>query len=90
MRLFGAGAVVNKEVPDFAIKFGVPARQISWINEYGERLDLSLQGVAETTCRYTGLKYVLNAEIVHSCSQMESIGFMQIKKRMVYFDPLQL
>jgi UDP-2-acetamido-3-amino-2,3-dideoxy-glucuronate N-acetyltransferase len=34
----GAGAVVNKEVPDYALMVGVPAKQIGWMSEYGEQL----------------------------------------------------
>ncbi|QNP60954.1 acyltransferase [Paenacidovorax monticola] len=56
----GAGAVVNKDVSAYALMVGVPARQIGWMSEYGEQLDLPLQGHAETVCRYTGARYVLN------------------------------
>jgi UDP-2-acetamido-3-amino-2,3-dideoxy-glucuronate N-acetyltransferase len=35
----GAGAVVNCDVPDFVLMVGVPARQIGWMNRFGERLD---------------------------------------------------
>ena len=38
----GAGAVVNKDVPGYALMVGVPARQIGWMSEYGEQLDLPL------------------------------------------------
>jgi UDP-2-acetamido-3-amino-2,3-dideoxy-glucuronate N-acetyltransferase len=55
----GAGAVVNKDVPDYALMVGVPARQIGWMSEYGEQLDLPLSGNAETTCQHTGKKYIL-------------------------------
>ena len=34
-----AGAVVNKDVPDFALVVGVPARQIGWMSRHGEQLD---------------------------------------------------
>ena len=37
----GAGAVVNKDVPDYALMVGVPARQIGWLSEYGETYILS-------------------------------------------------
>ncbi|GAU07608.1 N-acetyltransferase [Desulfoplanes formicivorans] len=55
----GAGAVINKHVPDFALMVGVPARQIGWMSRYGERLDLPLEGNAETTCPHTGDRYQL-------------------------------
>jgi len=55
----GAGAVVNKDVPAFALMVGVPARQIGWISEYGEKLDLPLSGDVQVTCKYTGKKYRL-------------------------------
>ena len=35
----GAGAVVNQDVPDYALMVGVPARQIGWMSEYGEQLE---------------------------------------------------
>lgn len=37
----GAGAVVNKEVPDYALMVGVPARQIGWMSEFGEQLQFT-------------------------------------------------
>ena len=46
----GAGAVVNKDVPNYALMVGVPARQIGWMSEYGEQLDLPLRGNQETVC----------------------------------------
>jgi len=55
----GAGAVVNHDVPDYALMVGVPARQIGWMSQHGERLALPLQGNAEAVCLLTGLKYVL-------------------------------
>ena len=55
----GAGAVVNKDVPAYALMVGVPAKQIGWMSEYGEKLDLPLSGNASTTCEYTGQKYQL-------------------------------
>lgn len=56
----GAGAVINKNVPDYALMVGVPARQIGWISRFGERLDLPLRGNAETECPHTKEKFVLN------------------------------
>lgn len=54
-----AGAVVNRNAPDYALMAGVPARQIGWMSEYGEQLDLPLSGQAEIICLHSGSKYVL-------------------------------
>jgi UDP-2-acetamido-3-amino-2,3-dideoxy-glucuronate N-acetyltransferase len=56
----GAGAVINKDVKPFALMVGVPARQIGWMSEFGEQLDLPLDGQAEAVCQYTGDRYILN------------------------------
>ncbi len=56
----GAGAVVNKDVPDYALMAGVPAKQIGWMSEYGERLELPLEGEAECSCQHTQSTYRLN------------------------------
>jgi UDP-2-acetamido-3-amino-2,3-dideoxy-glucuronate N-acetyltransferase len=55
----GAGAVINKDVPAYALMVGVPARQIGWMSEFGEQLDLPLTGNGETLCPTTGLRYQL-------------------------------
>ncbi|MEP6406137.1 MAG: acyltransferase, partial [Marinobacter sp.] len=55
----GAGAVVNKNVPAYALVVGVPARQIGWMSEYGEQLDIPLEGHAEIICPHTGACYKL-------------------------------
>ena len=57
----GAGAVVNKNVPDYALMVGVPAQQIGWISEFGEQLDLPLSGDAETVCPHSGKRYQLSS-----------------------------
>ena len=56
----GAGAVVNKNVPYYALMVGVPACQIGWMSEYGEQLDLPLRGEQETVCPHSNLRYLLN------------------------------
>lgn len=55
----GAGAVINRDVPDFALVVGVPGRQIGWMSQYGEQLDLPLSGNGEARCSHTGTRYVL-------------------------------
>lgn len=54
-----AGAVVNRDVPAYALVAGVPARQIGWISAHGERLALPLSGAGEARCPATGEPYVL-------------------------------
>jgi len=56
----GAGAVINKHVPAYALMVGVPAKQIGWMSEYGEQLDLPMDGDSETTCAHTGTRYKLD------------------------------
>ena len=55
----GAGAVVSRDVADFALVLGVPGRQVAWMSRFGERLPLPLEGQAETTCPHTGDRYRL-------------------------------
>lgn len=64
----GAGAVVNKDVPAYALMVGVPARQIGWMSEFGEQLDLPLEGQAETTCAHSGVRYVLQGNTLTQLS----------------------
>jgi len=58
----GAGAVINKEVPDYALMVGVPARQIGWMSAYSEQLDLPLSGHEEAQCPHTQQRYRLNGQ----------------------------
>lgn len=53
----GAGAVVTKHVPDYALVVGNPARQMGWMSEYGQRLEFDAEGFA--TCTESGEKYQL-------------------------------
>ena len=59
-----AGAVITKDVPDFALMMGVPARQIGWMSCFGERLDLPLEGDTTYTCPHTQQTYRLKTNKV--------------------------
>lgn len=58
----GAGAVVTKNVPAYALVVGNPARQIGWMSEYGHRLNFDENGIA--TCPESGEKYRLKNGVV--------------------------
>jgi UDP-2-acetamido-3-amino-2,3-dideoxy-glucuronate N-acetyltransferase len=53
----GAGAVVTKHVPDYALVVGNPARQIGWMSEYGHRLEFDTEGKA--TCPESGHQFLI-------------------------------
>ena len=53
----GAGAVVTKHVPDYALVVGNPAKQIGWMSEYGHRLEFDKAGIA--ICDESNEKYKL-------------------------------
>jgi UDP-2-acetamido-3-amino-2,3-dideoxy-glucuronate N-acetyltransferase len=55
----GAGSVVTSDVKPFALMTGVPARQTGWMSRFGEKLDLPLEGNAETICPNTKEVYQL-------------------------------
>ena len=61
-----AGAVITKDVKPYALMAGVPARQIGWMSQHGERLDLPLTGQASTRCPHTGITYILHGEQVRT------------------------
>lgn len=59
----GAGAVVTKHVPPYALVVGNPAKQLGWIGEYGHRLNFNEEGLAE--CSESGQKYrIREGEVV--------------------------
>lgn len=60
----GAGAVINKSVPAYALMVGVPARQIGWMSEFGEQLDLPLEGEGTAVCEHSGARYVLRGRVL--------------------------
>jgi UDP-2-acetamido-3-amino-2,3-dideoxy-glucuronate N-acetyltransferase len=60
----GAGSVINKNIPDFALMVGVPAKQIGWMSRFGERMELPLKGEAEYICPNTKDHYILKNDSV--------------------------
>lgn len=60
----GAGSLVNRDVPAFALVVGVPARQIGWMSRFGEQIALPLDGSGEFVCPHTQDQYVLNGTIL--------------------------
>jgi len=62
----GAGAVVTREVPDYALVVGNPARQTGWMSEYGHKLKFDRQGLA--TCPESGQHYELTGGVVRKLS----------------------
>lgn len=56
----GAGSVVLKDIPPYALVVGSPSRQIGWVSENGEKLDLPLSGNLGATCKKSGQKYKLD------------------------------
>lgn len=55
----GAGAVINKDVKPYALMVGVPAKQVGWMSQYGEKLNLPVEGEAQSICPYTQQQYHL-------------------------------
>jgi UDP-2-acetamido-3-amino-2,3-dideoxy-glucuronate N-acetyltransferase len=64
----GAGAVVQRDVADYALMVGVPARRIGWMSRHGERLQLPPRShggdVMEATCPVTAERYQLLGDVL--------------------------
>jgi len=62
----GAGAVVIKDVPPYALVVGNPSRQVGWMSEYGQRLEFNEAGLA--SCPESDEKYELKNNMVQKIS----------------------
>ena len=60
----GAGSLVNRNVPSFALMVGIPAKQIGWMSAYGERIELPLKGEGQWQCSHTDQTYKLSGDIM--------------------------
>lgn len=65
----GAGAVVTKPVPAYALVVGNPARLSGWMSAFGHKLDFNEKG--EATCKESGEKYILNNNSVQKITSNE-------------------
>ncbi|MEF9987019.1 MAG: DapH/DapD/GlmU-related protein [Bacteroidales bacterium] len=59
----GAGAVVTKNVPPYALLVGNPARQMGWMSKFGHRLEFNAEGIA--VCPESGERYQLKDGMVN-------------------------
>ncbi len=64
----GAGAVVTKNVPAYALVVGNPSKQIGWMSEYGHRLSFDKDGIA--ICEESKEKYQLKDNMVRKCESV--------------------
>lgn len=67
--MIGAGAVVTKDVHDYAVVVGNPGRQKGWISQAGAPLSLTAENMA--MCSITGVRYILDGAQLHQINQGE-------------------
>jgi UDP-2-acetamido-3-amino-2,3-dideoxy-glucuronate N-acetyltransferase len=65
----GAGAVVTKDVPDYALVIGNPSRQKGWMSEFGHKLVFDKEGRAK--CNESGEEYIMENGKVHKSDRQE-------------------
>ena len=63
--MVGAGSVVTKDVPDYALVVGTPAKIVGWVSEAGRRLDFDKEGIA--VCEKSKKKYKFDIDKVIEC-----------------------
>ena len=64
-----AGAVITKDVPDYALMMGVPAKQAGWMSQFGERLELPLRGEGQAICPQTDTVYQLTSSGISTIAE---------------------
>lgn len=67
----GAGAVVTREVPPYALLVGNPARQLGWMSKFGHRLEFNEQNIA--VCPESGERYMLQEGKVMPLEQVKNV-----------------
>jgi len=65
----GSGAVVTKNVPNYALMVGVPAKQIGWMSEFGQRILFTKDNKSIFHCEKTGDRYTLEENL---CIKLKS------------------
>ncbi|MCB0645041.1 MAG: N-acetyltransferase [Saprospiraceae bacterium] len=67
--LIGAGAVITKDVKDFALVVGNPGRQVGWVSAYGHQLTFDEHKVA--ICPQSGVRYILEDNALHMVNEIK-------------------
>ena len=69
-----AGAVINKNVKPYALMAGVPAKQIGWMSEFGEKIPLPVNGQGVYVCPNTRQVYQLQDGLLNTQTQSFLLG----------------